>query len=121
MYLVYLLFLHHSIMKGLSASEVGYHEDGITENVRSDSRKRLDFRKMVLEVGILPQSNGSARLALHDSSTDVLASVKAELGPRKVTENPIHIQVSVCPSVSAKVEGRAAEELDTELTQLVQR
>lgn len=111
-------------MQKIGASEKGFLVEGIEQNIRSDGRTRLEFRPNVLETGILTLSNGSARLSLRDSSTDILASVKAEIGepePEHPTMGKIDVHVSCSPSVSAKFDGRVAEEINTELTLMLQR
>ncbi len=111
-------------MLQISTSEQKYIIEGIEENVRADGRTRLSYRNLLIESSLLSQSNGSARVSLPNSGTDVLASVKLEaVQPRP--ENPnagiVQIQVSCCPSVSAKLSGRAAEEMNVELSQMMTR
>ncbi|KAJ4460100.1 putative exosome complex component RRP42 [Paratrimastix pyriformis] len=66
----------------LSAGERSFIEDGIAAGIRVDGRAPFTFREMTLEVDVLPQANGSARLQLgsRTSKTNVLVGVKAELG-----------------------------------------
>lgn len=45
--------------------------------MRSDGRKRSDYRPMELETDIVSQANGSARLRL--ANTDILVGVKTEI------------------------------------------
>ena len=52
--------------------------DGVAQNVRLDGRKRLDFRPVFVETGVVPQAHGSARVKV--AHTDVIVSVKADLG-----------------------------------------
>ncbi|DAZ97428.1 TPA: hypothetical protein N0F65_009879 [Lagenidium giganteum] len=111
-------------MLKISASERKYIVEGVGANVRADGRPRLAYRSMTIESSLLAQSNGSARVSLENSGTDVLASVKLETTPPK-PEAPnagvVHVAVSCCPSVSAKLAGRAAEEMNVELSQLMTR
>jgi exosome complex component RRP42 len=111
-------------MLKISTSEQKYIIEGIEENVRADGRKRLAYRNLSIESSLLSQSNGSARVSLQNSGTDVLASVKLETTqPRPEAPNAGIMQVSVscCPSVSAKLSGRAAEEMNVELSQQMTR
>lgn len=62
----------------ISESEKLFIIDGIQQNVRTDGRTILDFRPFSIETGIVPQTNGSARIKL--SNTDILVSVKVEVG-----------------------------------------
>jgi len=106
----------------ISNAERKYLEDGVAQNIRNDGRRNLDFRHFILETGIITQTNGSARVKLE--GTDVLVGVKAEIGEPEM-ENPnkgrIHVSVECCPSASPEFEGRGAEELNTELAQLLER
>lgn len=111
-------------MLKISSSEKKYQIQGLDENIRADGRTRFEFRQLIIETGVLTQSNGSARLALQDASTDILVSVKADLGePQRAYPNlgRTEVQVSCSPSVSSKFEGRLAEEINIELTSLIQR
>ena len=96
----------------LSKAERAFVRDGIEQNVRVDGRARDDYRSMTLELGVVPQASGSARLRL--GATDVMVAVKADIGtpPR---ENPDHgrLQCSVELSASADpaYEGRGGESL----------
>ncbi|KAG5553506.1 hypothetical protein RHGRI_011397 [Rhododendron griersonianum] len=65
-------------MVGLSIGEKHFIQGGIAQDLRSDGRKRLTYRPISMETGNIPQANGSARLKM--GATDVIASVKAELG-----------------------------------------
>ncbi|KAG6620164.1 exosome complex exonuclease RRP42-like protein [Phytophthora cinnamomi] len=111
-------------MLKVSASEKKYIAEGVAADVRADGRDRLSYRSLSLETSLLAQSNGSARASLEASGTDVLASVKLEVAP-PLPEAPnagiVQVAVSCCPSVSAKLYGRAVEELNVELSQLMTR
>lgn len=65
-------------MVGLSAGEKQFIHGGIAQDLRSDGRQRLQFRPISVQTGVIPQANGSARVTL--GATDVIASIKAELG-----------------------------------------
>ena len=62
----------------ISAAERSYITQGAEANLRSDGRRREDFRRMEVQVGVLAQCNGSARVRL--GGTDVVVRVKAEIG-----------------------------------------
>ncbi|OWZ05846.1 Exosome complex uclease [Phytophthora megakarya] len=111
-------------MLQVSASEQKYIIHGVAADVRADGRDRLSYRNLSLETSLLAQSNGSARASLEASGTDVLASVKLEVAsplPEAPNAGIVHVSVSCCPSVSAKLYGRAVEELNVELSQLMTR
>ncbi|GER53090.1 60S ribosomal protein L32 [Striga asiatica] len=48
-----------------------------SQDLRTDGRKRLTYRPISVETGVIPQASGSAGVKL--GATDVIASVKAEL------------------------------------------
>lgn len=111
-------------MLKVSASERRFIVEGVAAGVRADGRDRLSYRGAAVETALLSQSNGSARVSLDGSGTDVLASVKLEVAPpRAAAPNAgfVEVSVSCCPSVSAKLTGRAVEEVNVELSQLLTR
>ncbi|KAK7244729.1 hypothetical protein RIF29_39555 [Crotalaria pallida] len=67
-----------AVMVGLSLGEKHFIQGGIAQDIRCDGRKRLAYRPIYVETGVIPQANGSARIRM--GNTDVIASVKAELG-----------------------------------------
>ena len=48
----------------LSTSEREFVRDGVVEDVRSDGRRRVDFRRVHVQVGNIPQANGSSRVTV---------------------------------------------------------
>lgn len=48
----------------LSGSERDFVRDGVVEDVRTDGRRRIDFRKIYLQKGNIPQANGSSRVTV---------------------------------------------------------
>lgn len=109
-------------MVGLSIGEKHYVEGGIAENIRSDGRKRLTFRPISLQTGVIPQANGSARVKI--GGTDVLASVKAEIGkPTQLypDQGKLFIHVECSSTAAPQFEGRGGEELSEELSAALQR
>jgi exosome complex component RRP42 len=94
----------------ISPVERDFVERGVDVNIRIDGRARDDYRPPHIEIGLIAQSDGSARCQLGDG-TDVLVSVRCELG-----------QVVECaPSASQRFEGRGAEELNVELSEALRR
>ncbi|KAK9167300.1 hypothetical protein Scep_002491 [Stephania cephalantha] len=109
-------------MVGLSAGEKHFIKGGIDQDLRSDGRKRLTYRPISIETGVIPQANGSARLRMGD--TDVIATVKAEIGkPSHLHPNRGKVAIFVdCSAIASPVfEGRGGEELSTELSVALQR
>ncbi|KAI9994226.1 hypothetical protein PInf_016794 [Phytophthora infestans] len=99
-------------MLKVSSSEKDYIVEGVAADVRADGRDRLSYRSLSLETSLLAQSNGSARASLEASGTDVLASVKLEVAS-PLPEDP--------NAGIVQLYGRAVEELNVELSQLMTR
>ncbi|THG20592.1 hypothetical protein TEA_028571 [Camellia sinensis var. sinensis] len=88
-------------MVGLSIGEQHFIQGGIAQDLRSDGRKRLTYRPISIETGVIPQANGSARVKL--GATDVIASVKAELGkpsPFQPDKGKVSIYVDCSPTAA---------------------
>ncbi|PON35836.1 Polyribonucleotide nucleotidyltransferase [Trema orientale] len=109
-------------MVGLSLGEKHFIHGGIAQDLRSDGRKRLTYRPIYVETGVIPQANGSARVRM--GGTDVIATVKAELGrPSQLQPDKGKVSIHIdCSSTAEPVfEGRGGEELSTELSVSLQR
>ena len=64
-----------------SDSERLYCRQGVAQGIRNDGRAPCEYRPVTIDVGVLPQTNGSARVTIGKNSatpTDVIAAVKAE-------------------------------------------
>ncbi|ESR61015.1 3'-5'-exoribonuclease family protein [Citrus sinensis] len=109
-------------MVGLSEGEKEFIKGGIAQDLRSDGRKRYTYRPIYVETGVIPQANGSARVRM--GSTDVIASVKAELGRPSAMQpdkGKVAIFVDCSPTAEPTFEGRGGEELSAELSSALQR
>ncbi|KAF6153733.1 hypothetical protein GIB67_000966 [Kingdonia uniflora] len=109
-------------MVGLSIGEKHFIEGGIAQDLRTDGRKRWDYRPLSIETGVIPQASGSARVRM--GGTDVIASVKAELGkPNHLhpDKGKVSIFVDCSPIAAPMFEGRGGEELSAELSLALQR
>ncbi|XP_043696185.1 exosome complex component RRP42 isoform X1 [Telopea speciosissima] len=109
-------------MVGLSVGEKHFIQGGIAQDLRTDGRKRLTYRPISVETGVIPQANGSARIRM--GTTDVIASVKAELGKPDLFQpdkGRVIINVDCSPTAAPVFEGRGGEELSTELSVALQR
>ncbi|XP_041996901.1 exosome complex exonuclease RRP42-like isoform X1 [Salvia splendens] len=109
-------------MVGLSLGEQTFIKGGIEQDLRTDGRKRLTYRPIFLETGIIPQASGSARVKL--GATDVIASVKVELGkpnPSYPDKGKVSIYVDCSPTAEPSFQGRGGEELSTELSSALER
>ncbi|XP_048494620.1 uncharacterized protein LOC104887169 isoform X2 [Beta vulgaris subsp. vulgaris] len=109
-------------MVGLSIGEQNFIQGGIAQDLRCDGRKRLCYRPIHVDTGVIPQANGSARVRI--GGTDVIASVKAELG-RPNSSQPDKGKVSIhidCSATAAPIfQGKGGEALSTELAADLQR
>jgi hypothetical protein len=63
----------------ISEGEVKWITAGISHNVRTDLRKREEFRPLKVQLGALAQATGSARVQLGE--TDVIVAVKVRFRP----------------------------------------
>ncbi|KAL5798101.1 hypothetical protein ACOSQ2_002921 [Xanthoceras sorbifolium] len=109
-------------MVGLSEGEKEFIKGGIAQDLRTDGRKRYTYRPIYIETGVIPQANGSARVRL--GTTDVIASVKAELGKPSALQpdkGKVAIFVDCSPTAEPTFEGRGGEELSAELSGTLQR
>ncbi|KAF7153326.1 hypothetical protein RHSIM_Rhsim01G0212800 [Rhododendron simsii] len=109
-------------MVGLSIGEKHFIQGGIAQDLRSDGRKRLTYRPISVETGNIPQANCSARVKM--GATDVIASVKAELGkpsPFQPDKGKVSIYVDCSPTAAPMFEGRGGDELSAELSAALQR
>lgn len=61
----------------ISQHEVEYIVEGIQHGVRLDGRGRMDMRPVEVELGVVAQATGSARVRM--GSTDVLVGVKVRV------------------------------------------
>ena len=78
----------------MSAAESDYMLQGVADDVREDGRARLDYRHLSVELGLFPQTCGSARLRM--GGTDVLVGVTPELSqPDAATPDEGRVLVSV--------------------------
>ncbi|CAI0378015.1 unnamed protein product [Linum tenue] len=114
--------LHCRKMVGLSLGEKHFIKGGIDQNIRSDGRKRDYYRPIFVETGVIPQANGSARVRM--GATEVIASVKAELGkPSALHPDKGKVVIFVdCSAVAEPTfEGRGGEELSAELSVALER
>ncbi|KAJ1966028.1 hypothetical protein GGI12_000346 [Dipsacomyces acuminosporus] len=111
----------------LSPAEQDYITKGIEKDFRADGRGNLDRREVTLRVGMISQANGSARCRIGNLGvgTDVLVGVKAEVSnwtPGEPEDSgSIVCSVECSPSAAQAFEGRGAEEINVELTQLLDR
>ena len=110
----------------LSRAEIDYVRDGIDQNMRNDGRTREDYRELTLDLGVIPQATGSARarLGLDAWSTDVIVTVKAEIGAPSA-EHPgdgrLRCAVELSSASDTAYGGRGGEARATELSRALER
>ncbi|XP_073280572.1 uncharacterized protein [Primulina huaijiensis] len=105
----------------LSLGEKNFIKGGIAQDLRTDGRKRLAYRHINVETGVIPQASGSARVMI--GATIVIASVKAELGkphPSHPDKGKVSIFVDCSSTAEPTFEGRGSEELAAELSSALQ-
>ncbi|GAB4822267.1 hypothetical protein N2152v2_009313 [Parachlorella kessleri] len=106
----------------LGAAEVEYITQGVEADMRNDGRKKEDFRAIELQLGVIAQASGSARLRL--GNTDVIVGVKVEIGspdPDMLDCGRLAFSVECSPVASSAFQGRGGEELGAELTRSLER
>ncbi|GAU40729.1 hypothetical protein TSUD_14140 [Trifolium subterraneum] len=109
-------------MVGLSLGEQHFIQGGIAQDLRCDGRKRLTYRPIHVETGVIPQANGSARIRI--GATEVIASVKAELGKPSLSQpdkGKVFIYIDCSSTAEPTFEGRGGEELSAELSTALHR
>ncbi|BAU03492.1 hypothetical protein VIGAN_UM117300, partial [Vigna angularis var. angularis] len=108
-------------MVGLSLGEKHFIQGGIAHDLRCDGRKRLTYRPILVETGVIPQANGSARVRM--GATDVIASIKAELGKPSLLQpnkGKVSIYIDCSSTAEPAFEGRGGDELAAELSNALQ-
>jgi exosome complex component RRP42 len=115
--------LHTFASTRISASELAYISAGVSANLRSDGRARLDYRPMTLQTDVVAHANGSARLKLEQ--TDVLAAINLSMHAPDLTKSRCEgsIQCAVEQSAACVVdqEERAVQAKNFLLTAELQR
>ncbi|KAF6825354.1 3 exoribonuclease family protein [Colletotrichum plurivorum] len=91
----------------LSPAELAYLHSSLslTPPIRPDGRKENQFRPLTAETGILPGTNGSARVCFADG-TEAIVGVKAEI---EKTPNPYGSQDEGDDAAKARKDGEEAK------------
>lgn len=106
----------------MSIAERDYITRGFEQDIRNDGRCKKDIRLLEMELDVVPQANGSARVRL--GGTDVIVGVKAEIAsPDMDTPDAGRLLLSVecSPVASSAFRGRGGEDLSSELTASLER
>jgi exosome complex component RRP42 len=94
----------------------------LTENVRYDGRKDLDYREMSLEVGVARNAEGSARIKI--GNTEVIVGIKMELGkpyPDTPNEGCLMVGAELLPLSNPAFESGPPSIQAVELARVVDR
>jgi exosome complex component RRP42 len=106
----------------IGAAERAYITHGAEADVRNDGRRREDFRQIEIELGVIAQCSGSARVRV--GGTDVIVGVKAEIGAPdgdRPDAGRLQFSVECSPVASPAFQGRGGDELGSELTRALER
>ncbi|CAB3363999.1 Hypothetical predicted protein [Cloeon dipterum] len=106
----------------LSEAEKTFILHGVRDNVRNDGRSCSEFRPIELELGLVENANGSARVRL--ANTDVLVAVKCEIDnpPSNFPdEGKLDFFVDCSANATPQFEGKGGEQLAVELAALMSR
>ncbi|VDN07639.1 unnamed protein product [Thelazia callipaeda] len=101
----------------LSEAEKVFIVHGAQEGLRSDGRGPLDYRPIIVQTGVLPTTNGSARVRI--GSTDLLIGIKADLVTVQNTafcRNRLNFFVDCSANATPLFAGRGGEEFADELS-----
>ncbi|PSC67545.1 exosome complex component RRP42 [Micractinium conductrix] len=106
----------------ISGGEAQWVAAGIGCDCRNDGRRREEYRPLAVQLGVLAQATGSARVQLGD--TDVIVGLKAEIG-NPDAERPdcgrLVCGVECSPVASPAFRGRGGDELSGELARALER
>ncbi|KAH9939766.1 ribosomal protein S5 domain 2-like protein [Epithele typhae] len=117
----------------LSKSERAYIQASLQASppLRADGRALLDFRTVLLETGVAPLANGSARLNIGKlpreggGGTEVLAAVKLEVEDVQtgdgVDGGRVACSVTCFPSAYPQLSSNALDDLQHDLTVILQQ
>ncbi|KAK0405698.1 hypothetical protein QR680_018146 [Steinernema hermaphroditum] len=100
----------------LSEGEKIFVTHGAQEGIRVDGRGPGDYRPIQIDVGVMPNCFGSARVCIGE--TEVIAGVKAELqtvDDTSVVDNSIQFEIDISANASIHFEGKRGEDFGSEL------
>lgn len=110
------------IPRQISISEKAFVNESVKLGVRSDGRTRMDHRFFNLKTDVIPNASGSARLQL--AQTDVLVTVKVEIGDTEA-DSPdsgrVVCSVECAASLAVQLEAFEAQNLTAELTNILEK
>uniref|UniRef100_A0A914QSI8 Ribosomal RNA-processing protein 42 n=1 Tax=Panagrolaimus davidi TaxID=227884 RepID=A0A914QSI8_9BILA len=106
----------------ISQAEKVYAVDGIHQGLRNDGRGLMDFRPIVVEFGVMPNTHGSARVRL--GQTDLIAAIKLRMRQVKDTEdfsNRVDFYVTCSAVASPDFAGKHGDECAQRIASLLRK
>ncbi len=106
----------------IGEAERRYIVAGAEAGVRGDGRAREDLRRLDIQLDVIPNATGSARVRL--GGTDVIVAVKAEIGEpdsRRPDAGLLKFHCECSPVASPAFRGRGGEELGSEIARALDR
>ncbi|TKR82504.1 hypothetical protein L596_016222 [Steinernema carpocapsae] len=94
---------------------------GAQEGIRVDGRGAGDYRPIQIDVGVMPNCYGSAKVCIGD--TEILAGVKAELQTVEDTSKVadcLQFEIDLSANASVHFEGKRGDEFAEELSHALQ-
>uniref|UniRef100_A0AC35F6J3 Exoribonuclease phosphorolytic domain-containing protein n=1 Tax=Panagrolaimus sp. PS1159 TaxID=55785 RepID=A0AC35F6J3_9BILA len=106
----------------ISQAEKVYAVDGINQGLRNDGRELMDFRPIVVEFDVMPNTHGSARVRL--GQTDLIAAIKLKM--RQVTDtedfsNRIDFYVTCSAVASTDFAGKHGDDCAQRIASLLRK
>uniref|UniRef100_A0A914QP31 Ribosomal RNA-processing protein 42 n=1 Tax=Panagrolaimus davidi TaxID=227884 RepID=A0A914QP31_9BILA len=106
----------------ISQAEKVYAVDGINQGLRNDGRELMDFRPIVVEFDVMPNTHGSARVRL--GQTDLIAAIKLKM--RQVTDtedfsNRIDFYVTCSAVASPDFAGKHGDDCAQRIASLLRK
>lgn len=110
-----------SLTNRISESERIFIIHGVDLDIRSDGRKCMDYRTVMVEQNVIETCNGSAHV--RSGNTDVLVGIKLELEETSSLEDwnereSIRIFADISAIASPSFEGRKGEDITYQLEAL---
>lgn len=105
----------------ISEAERTYIVHGVQDNYRTDGRGCEDYRYVEIEVDVLSNANGSAKLSL--GNTDVLVGIKADItepSENRPDEGRLEFFVDFSANAAPAFEGKGGEELAQQISAVLE-
>jgi exosome complex component RRP42 len=106
----------------ISQPEKVYAVDGFLQGLRNDGRSLMDFRPIVVEFGVMPNTHGSARVRIGE--TDLIAVIKLKMRQVKDTKdfnNRVDFYVTCSAVASPEFAGKHGDAYAQKLASLLRK